>query len=235
MKIIIKDSAQFERLLNMLLKEIIDGECYFKLYQDLLASIPKYRTVFVQSNTFWSLTTNALLDGTLTRLCRVYDQNTKSLSICNLLDTIEANLAIFDTSNFRKRLKDNPFVGSLSQTARKPDAKKLKKDIETVSSSAPLVKKLIILRNNLIAHRRASNVVEDFDITKHYVITRDEITSLLSRATSILNDYSSLFRASIFSTKIVGHDDYLYILNAVNEKFERDRDFSKKISKRLAS
>jgi hypothetical protein len=224
-KLTINTPAQFESLLDKLLKETIDGECYFKLYQDILAAIPENKIVFIQSNTFWSLVTNALLDGTLIRLCRIYDQNTKSLSIINLLDTIEANLAIFDTNNFKDRLKDNPFVDSLAETARKPDTQKLKNDRESVCNNDPQVKKLIIWRNNIIAHRTANNVLEDIDITKNYVVTKEEVRLLLNRATSILNTYSSLFRASTYLTKIVGYDDYMYILKAVNEKIERDRDF----------
>jgi len=224
-KITINTPAQFQSLLDKLLKETIDGECYFKLYQDILAAIPENKVVFIQSNTFWSLVTNALLDGTLIRLCRIYDQNTLSLNIINLLDTIEANLVIFDTNNFKERLKDNPFVDSLAETARKPDTQKLKKDRESVCSNDPQVKKLIIWRNNIIAHRTANNIVEDIDITKNYVITREEVRLLLNRATSILNAYSSLFCASTYLTTIVGYDDYKYILKAVNEKVERDRGF----------
>ena len=227
MKLTINDPVQFESLLDNLLKETIDGECYFKLYQDILESIPENRIVFIQSNTFWSLVTNALLDGTLTRLCRIYDQHTQSLSIINLLDTIEANLAIFDTTNFKERLKDNPLVESLAETARKPDIQKLEKDRASVRRNDPQVKKLIIWRNNIIAHKTANNILEDIDIIKNYVITREEVRLLLDRATSILNNYSSLFRASTYSTKIVGHDDYIYILKAVKEKVERDRDFSR--------
>lgn len=227
MEIKIKSSNQFNGLLNSLAEEIIDGECYFKLHEDLISAIPDYREVYNQSNTFWSLTTKALFDATLSRLCRVYDQNSKSLSLCNLLDTIEANLGIFDTDNFKERLRDNPFVESLAQTARRPNADILKQDMKSANDTDPLVKKLIIWRNNILSHKTATVIVKQIAITKNYPISRDDISQLLSRATSILNRYSGLFRASTYSTQIIGHDDYLYILKTIKEsirKYKEERD-----------
>ncbi|MFC1908071.1 hypothetical protein ACFLWD_00775 [Chloroflexota bacterium] len=89
MKIDIKSPEQFGRLLNALVKECVNAEIYFKLHKDLLTAIPEYKQVFIQSNTFWSLTSHALLDATLSRLCRAYDQHQNSLSLINLIDTID--------------------------------------------------------------------------------------------------------------------------------------------------
>ncbi len=224
MRIEITNSEQFNDLLNALAGEIVDAEVYFKLHMDLISAIPEYEKVFNESNTFWSLTVNALLDAVLTRLCRVYDQHSQSLNLRNLLDTIEDNLEIFDTENFKERLSASPFVDSLSQTARKPNTDVLETDMKSVNSTDPLVEKLIIWRNNIIAHKSASNVVKEKDITKDYPITKDEVSELVSRATSILNRYSSLFRASSYSTQIVGHDDYKYVLKAVHEKLRKHRE-----------
>lgn len=43
-------------------------------------------------------------------LCMVYDQHPKSLNPVNLLDTIKANIEIFDERSFRQRLMMNPVV-----------------------------------------------------------------------------------------------------------------------------
>ncbi len=223
MKIGINSTAQFDSLLNAMASEIVNAQCYFKLRMDLRTAIPDYKEVFNQSNTFWSLTLQALWDATLVRLCRAYDTHLRSLSLKNLLDTIMDNLAIFDTKNFKTRLHDNPFVESLAETARKPDPDTLCRDRDSVNSSDPLVKKLLAWRNKIIAHRDASNVVEGVDITMDYPLTIDEIRELLERATKILNTYSRLFRASTYSTQIIGHDDYLYVLRAIKEKVSEHR------------
>lgn len=223
MKINIESAEQFDKLLNTLSDEIVYAECYFKLYKDLLNAVPDYIEVFNESNTFWSLTMHALLDVTLSRLCRVYDTHQDSLNLLNLLDTIKANLEIFETEKFKERLRENPFVESLAQTARKPDADILNSDMKSVCNVDHLVKKLVIWRNNIIAHRTALNVVEQKNIIHDYPITRDEISNLLTRATTILNRYSGLFRASTYSTHIVGADDYLYILKTIKEKIDKHK------------
>ena len=171
MEINIQSAEHFNSLLDALAGDIIDGELYFKLYKDLNKSIPNYTNEFNQSRTFWSLTRKALIDATLLRLCRVYDTHINSLSLSNLLDTIKANLNLFDIEGFRDRLKDNPFVESLAETARKPDINEINQYIDSVGDQNPLVKKLIIWRHNVIAHKTAANIVNNINITEKYSIT----------------------------------------------------------------
>ena len=224
MKIEIENPKQFGSLLNALVNECVSAEIYFKLHKNLLTAIPEYKEVYNESNTFWSLTLRALLDATFSCLCRAYDQYSQSLSLRNLLDTIEANLEIFDTANFKERLRGNPFVESLAQTARRPNTNKLDRDKKLVSNEDPLVKKLVIWRNNIISHKRASNVVNEKDITKDYPLTRTEVSELVTRATDISNSYSGLFQASTTSTQIVGHDDYLYVLKSIKERICKQKE-----------
>lgn len=223
MKTNIQSAEQFNSLLDALSGDIIDGEIYFKLYKDLNESIPDYKKVFIESRTFWSLTKKALIDATLLRLCRIYDKHINSLSLSNLLDTIKCNLNLFDIEGFRDRLKDNPFVESLAETARKPDINELNQYIVSVGDQNPLVKKFIIWRNNVIAHKTASNILNNINIAEKYSITYDDISNLLNKATMILNTYSGLFRASTYSTRVVGYDDYIYVLKAVKFKLDNNK------------
>ena len=221
MEIEIISAEQFDTLLNALSKEIIDAEVYFNLYEKLLVAIPEYKEVYNESNTFWSLTVQALMNTTLSCLCRVYDQHEKSLSLINLLDTIKARIEIFDTENFKQRLKDNPFVESLAEEPRKPAINTLNSDRELVDPANPLVKKLVIWRHNIIAHKTALNIVNEQDVTKDYPISRHEISILVHKSTEVLNRYSGLFRASTYLPNIIGQDDYLYVLKATQEKLSR--------------
>ncbi len=221
MQISITNAEEFESLLDALASEIVDAQIYFKLHTDLMAAIPDYKKVFKESNTFWSLTTRALLDAALSRLCRIYDQNSKALNLRNLLDTIQGNLNLFDVQNFRERFKDNPFVEGLSETARKPSSDTLKQDIQDVNDTDSLVKKLVKWRNNIFAHRHAEDVVAPKNIADCYPLSKNDVSDLLKRAESILNRYSSLFRASSYSTQIVGHDDYLYVLKTIKARIRQ--------------
>ncbi|MBN2075145.1 MAG: hypothetical protein JW762_06310 [Dehalococcoidales bacterium] len=227
MEIEIVNSEQFDNLLNALSKEIIDVEVYFNLYNNLLTAIPAYREVFNESNTFWSLTLQALMNNTLICLCRVYDQHEKSLSLVNLLDTIKARLDIFGIDDFKQRLKDNPFVESLAENSRIPDLNTLNNDRESVDVSNDLVKRLIIWRHNIIVHKTALNIVNNQQVNENYPISREEISILVHRSTEVINRYSSLFRALTYSPRIIGHDDYLYVLRSIQENLNRLKQINK--------
>ena len=231
MKIDLENPEQFGSLLKALVNECVNAGIYFDLHRNLIIARPEYKEVFIESNTFWSLTVRALLDATLSCLCRAYDQHSQSLSLRNLVDTIEANLEIFNTANFKERLQGNPFVESLAKTTRRPNINKLDRDKKLVSNKDPLVKKLVMWRNNIISHKRASNVVNEKNITKDYPLTRNEISELTTRATDISNSYSGLFQASTTLTRIVGQDDYLYVLKATQEKLSR---FEKEIAAEIS-
>jgi hypothetical protein len=147
-----------------------------------------------------------------------------------LLDTIAAHLDIFDTERFRERLKENPFVESLASDARRPDEKQLREDITFSSNENQLVKNLTIWRNNLFAHKSAGNIVSARKISTDYPLTEKEIDELLKKGIEILNRYSQLFRASVYSTKIIGHDDYKFVLESVKIRLDQiDRDIEEQL------
>jgi hypothetical protein len=235
MQIRIKDSEEFGRLLKALTDELVTACIHFNLYADLNESVSSYVTELNQSPAFWKCTFRAHLDTVLLRLCRIYEQHSSSLNLRNLLHTIKANIKIFEVDRFRERLKDNPFVDSLSSSPTKPDIEQLFKDINYVSEANPSVSTLLIWRNNIIAHKSAKHVTKNLDIQNDYPLSIDDIKQLLEEGTAILNRYSHLFDATIYSTQIVGHDDYKKVLEAIRsvvkqyeEKRMRELEFFRK-------
>ena len=221
MQIKISSTDEFERLLNALCDETVDACIHYRLYTDLEVARTEYATAFHQSWTFWSLTFQSHWDSTLFRLCKIYDQHSTSLNLRNLLDTIEGNIGIFDVVNFRERLKGNAFVDSLASGANRPDIAMLKKDRETVCDGDPKVKALVFWRNNFFAHRSAKHVAEKKNLADHYTFDTSDVDALLKNAMRILNSYSVLFRASSYSTQIVGHDDYRYVLRTITDAVKK--------------
>jgi hypothetical protein len=215
MKIDIKDSAEFKRLLSALVDELIDAHDHFKLHQDLDAAIPDYQVEFNQSAAFWTLTLSAHMDATLLRLCKVYDlyKDQPSLNLRNFLETIQANLHLFDEPNFRERLKDNPFVDSLATQPRKPDSTQLQKDLESVSKTNPFVNKLTIWRHNYFAHRSRTSALDPKAFTNQNQILFSEIEALIANGLRIVNHYSNLFNATVHTSYPA--KDYKCVLDAV--------------------
>ena len=54
-----------------------------------------------------------------------------------------------------------------------------------------------------------------------------ELDQLLKEAMRILNSYSILFRASSYSTQIVGYDDYRHVLEAIRSILRRHEEYIK--------
>lgn len=214
----IKDAAEFKQLLKTLSDDVIDAHIHYRLYEGLAEAIGKHPLVAQQSNTFWIFTLQAHLNSSVYALFRVYDQNTKALHLLSWLTTIQENLHLFDEEAFRERLRDNPYVASLTQGSRKPDPALLADDVVACSNSDSIVKKLTVYRSNRIAHRNAKALLAPGDIGEKFGLTFDDIRTLLERAKTILNRYSYLFVASVYSTKVIGHDDFEYIFKCVEEK-----------------
>lgn len=231
MKIDVADSAEFKRLLQALVDELIDAHDYFRLHQDLSAAIPDYQVEFNQSAAFWTHTIRALMDAALIRLCRTYDplDSKPNLTLKNFLETIQANLHLFDEPNFRERLKANPFVDSLAAAPRKPDAMQLQRDLVTVSGTDPSVKKLITWRHMYFAHRSRSSALDLGGFTTQNFLLFAEIKALIENGLRIVNFYSGLFSAESHTSFPV--KDYKRLLDAVRRDVEvRDAELKKRIA-----
>jgi AbiU2 len=212
MKIEIRSGGELTKLLDELGAEIVDAHITFKLLSDLLEARREFKIVFNQSIAFWGTTFRALLNSYLSTLCRVYDGNKKGLNLRNLLETIYANRSLFGEDQFRERLRGNAFVDSLASTNRVPSCSELEEDLKLVRERDPLVRKLLVWRNNAVAHKNAMVALGTSDILISANMSREDVEELLGRALRLFNKYSSLYRASTNSRQIIGHDDYLSLL-----------------------
>lgn len=230
MEIKIKSADELKKLIDPLALEIIDANIYYRLYSDLNDSIEDNGREFRQSNTFWSLTFNSLQDAMMSRLCRVFDQQSNSLNLFNLLETIKTNVPFFKENHFRERLKDNAFVESLAEVDRIPIESQLDKDIWFASNQNPLVKKLMIWRNNIVAHKGAKVSLGQDKILADNPLSEQELKTLLDESFIIVNRYSSLYQASTWSRKIVGQDDYKSLLKFIKLGLQKwDEDNAKQL------
>lgn len=224
----IVSDKELSKLLDVLGKEIANAHAYYRLHDKLIEAIPDYQTEYAQSNTFWTLTMQALFDSALLHLCRVYDAYSTSLSLANLLMALKMNSCLFSKENFEARLADNPFVESLSQLDRTLSPDEIDKDILLVTEENKTVKKLLIWRHNVIAHRGAKVSLGKNQILADNPLSEDEIKSLLEIALSTFNKYSSLYRASTHTPYIVGQDDYQSTLNYIRAGLQQKHGLSQR-------
>lgn len=217
------NSDQLHAGIRALAKVVVDAVIHWKLSRGILEAAETWPLVIQQSNTFWQLTITAHVNVSVLAMCRVFDQEKTALHLLGLLQLIEKNLPLFDDAQFRERLRDNPFVASLAQSARLPDAAQLATDIALCSLQDPLVKLLVTHRNTALAHLSRKRRLNSTPPRSDEEITNADFENLLSRAVEIVNRYSSLFSAEHFSTQVVGHDDYKTVFLWVQERVELER------------
>ena len=169
----IKNHEELSTLIHALGKEIVDANIYHRLHTDLVRALDENEEVYIESQTYWYLVLSSLRETSMIHLCRFYDQETKSLCLHNLLDTIRHNIQYFEKDNFKERLKDNPFVDGLAEDNRLPDIDQLLEHIEFSCNKNPLVKKLMIWRNNIYAHKGAKSILNEYLILKENEINSE--------------------------------------------------------------
>ena len=231
MTLSIKNEKDLNKLVDAIALEIVDANIYNRLFLDLLHSLDENHRTHNQSRTFWYLATNAIKDSILIRLCRFYDQEKSSLSILNLLYTIRHHINFIGKEEFKICLNENPFVDRISEIDRSPDLKQLNIDIEFSSNSNPLIQKLIIWRNNVIAHKGFKTVLKSKNILAKHPISSEETQYLLDAGFKILNRYSYIYQASSWSRQIIGYDDYKGVFTFIElglEKWDLDREEERK-------
>jgi AbiU2 len=219
----IRDAVEFQRLLDSLVRELVDASIVFKLHLDLGRCSAKFRAAMNESWTFWFLTQQSTLDAAAYRLCKVYDQSTDGVNLRNLLETIAAHPEQFLPEEYAKRVD-----AKLAEDPPDLDSAQLAKDIAfATAASNPQVQNLVILRNNFFAHLGASLLKSGESIATEYPLAQNDVAELLRTGMEIANRYSIAFRAHSYLTKMVGQDDFVQVLEAVNEhlmKLASDRD-----------
>jgi hypothetical protein len=216
-------SGELRSAISALATDVVDAVIHWRLSRGILDAMEKWPLVTHQSNTFWSLTFHAHVKVSVLAACRAFDQEKSSLHLLGLLELIQRNLSLFDQPNFRTRLRDNPFVESLAESVRTPDPVQLDQDIALCSTRDDLIRRLMIHRNNAVAHLSRKRSLTRPSPRKDEEITNEEFEALLSRAAEIVNRYSGLFQAAYFSTQIVGHDDYETVFRWIQERLEAER------------
>jgi len=224
-----KTPKQLSKEIDSLQRDVFYAKVHFDIFNGLRNSWSEYIREIQNSPCFWDFTMRAHIDARVIRLCRIYDEDGSAFHLTRFLEeSIRKNPNLFSEEAFRKRLKNetNRDVGTLAKYRRNLNPEQLKKELWFCSNHNPLVKNLREWRNNMVAHfnyNEAINQSEPFH--KRHPLLFEHIQELIDEAFSIVNHYSSLFRASVHSTEFASkqHTDYLFVLNSVKAYLEAER------------
>lgn len=202
-----KKEKHFEKYLDELTAGLFNAKYQSRLYWKINGSIQEYEREVNQSRAFWGVILKSLQESSVLSLARVYDDNSRSITLKKFLDFIGKNRFIFKKENFKKRLQDNEYRDSLAATNRVPPEEGLTKDKELVSKEDATVNKLIGFRDKVVAHRDEQMILGHSESTN--LLTWSEFDELVARGFEIRNRYSVLYGASTYSEdSLVGKDDY---------------------------
>jgi hypothetical protein len=225
MAIEVRNSKEFQRILQTIALELVDANISFKIHTNLIAAYQSESgEAMRQAWTFWSLTIQAHLDSAVLRLCRIYDQDDKNLGLRGFMHTIQSNPHLFSRQQFAARMEGRANAETLIGAFAPLDSRQIEVDMAYVTCATnPVVDRLIAIRHNYYSHRNAKDVVADRAVSEKYPHMRDEVGDLLKIGLGIVNLYSNLFDANIWSSGIIGKDDYHYVLRAAREQLDRFR------------
>src|ERR1700691_1807979 len=134
MAIQVRDSAEFQRLLQTIALELVDANIAFKMHSNLIAAYESESgEAMRQAWTFWSLTIQAHLDSAVFRLCRIYDQDDKNLGLRGFMHTTQSNPHLFSREQFATRVAGRAHAESLIEAFAPLDSRQMDVDMAYVT------------------------------------------------------------------------------------------------------
>jgi hypothetical protein len=216
---------QFVEQIEKLRNELFVTDVQFQLYVSLKKTIPSYKDEIRATPLFWDYTMRAHIDMVVLRLCRLYDPDSETISLPNFILTIEANLDLFSKAAFVERNKDSANLEWALQYNRDLNPKFLEEAKKNCSSKNPVVKNLLAMRNNFVAHLNHELTFGDAELfQKKYPLHYKDIEKLIKDGLGLLNDISSVFGGSYFSGLEGSNypfDDFKFILETVKKHLKR--------------
>ena len=201
----VSNEQEFKRSLDTIAHDLGRVLDKWRLFKELGDAHKTHWIAIAQAQSFWSTTMGALQDAAVFGLCRAYDDHRDALSLRSITEALLARPAFLA---HLVPIAEAVLVANLAAIDRR---------------RASDVSRLLTWRDNFYAHRSALKIVERRSLGEQAQITFDEMDQMFTKAFSIVNGYSrDLFR-STHAPAMVGADDYLNMLNFVQEAVEHRR------------
>jgi hypothetical protein len=170
----IRARDEFDWLMEHMTHEAYRVRDHWDVCGAMESALDEYSIELNMAPEFWELTRRAHQDAIILRLGRLYDPHPTATSLGNLLQT----------------MKDGAIkpLTVLSPSISMLNAAGLDADMASVSSDDPMVEKLLLLRNEYLAHRSTRHVTRG-SFSGLPTLGREEIAALIERALSILIGY----------------------------------------------
>ena len=201
-----KDVSQnlekYESYREFIRQELIAIDSMFELFIYLKNQHMNRLEILNLSPAFFTLTENALHEGSLIRLCRIYDSDNRTITIKKYLNYLEQHtMVLFDE-------KDREDVKNFIKTDKK----------QLDAFDCKLIK-FKMIRDKLLAHNDMGRLKAD-DIFEGTGLIVNDVRNLTQFGMDCINHYSQYVDGRVFSLKATNNLDVKVILDIL-EKSEK--------------
>ncbi|WKY49096.1 hypothetical protein Q5O24_07245 [Eubacteriaceae bacterium ES3] len=194
-----ENQIKYELYREFIRQELITIDSMFELFIYLKNQHSKRLEVLNLSPAFFSLTENALYEGALIRLCRLYDYDDKTITFRKYLNYIEQNTKMLFNTEDREKVK----------IALNAD----KNQLDLFDCKLIEFKKI---RDKLLAHNDMGKLKED-DIFKGTGLVINDVRNLIQFGMDCVNHYSNYYDGQFFSIKATNNFDVDVILSILKK------------------
>ncbi len=170
-------------------RELVWSQIHLQHAQTIYSIGMQYKDLIARFADIWGCAYWAHIDSATMCLCRVYDRT--GLNIEKLLVSIKQHPDWLDKSGAREEVRNHPALAGTENQIKDIDVKQLKQDIERVSSTNPLVKRLQSWRDKSSFHKTPDSIWDSKTLLAKYPITIDDMEKLAKQGLKILNRHST--------------------------------------------
>lgn len=180
--------------MSLLANELIAADLDYGLYSEISRLTKQYKDVYSRGWSFWLPLLGSLLGQTVLTLCRVYDTDPRTNGLPVIL----------------KRLSRDPEMVNVS----------LPQDIQLVSRTEPVVRRLADWRNEILAHtnyERASGIRK---VERKQLLLRKDVTTLIGRGMEIYSRQTGSHMSRDINQHMIPNREAEFIFVTVQEKLD---------------
>jgi hypothetical protein len=170
----IRSRDEFDWLIEHMTHEAYRARDNWDFWGAIEKAFDEYSIELNETPAFWELTRRAHQDAFVLRLGRLYDPHATATSLGNLLQTMKENASCPGTF----------FPASIADL----DITELDSEIAAVSDDDPIVAKMLLVRNEYLAHRGTRHVTKG-TFASLPTLERDDLSTLIARALDLLGKY----------------------------------------------
>lgn len=191
-----ESERKYEGYKEFLLNELMYIDSMFDLHIYLKNQHVDRVDVLNISSAFFGLTENALLECATIRLCRLYDSDTKTITIKKFICFVEQNVRSIFQDKYHKEI-----------------AKKVQEDRIELEKYKDKIEILKRIRDTSLAHNDICKLQDKYDMWDGSGIVIGDIHTLIQYGADVINHYTHYSEDTCHSIKAVNKLDVQSTLN----------------------